>query len=71
MLGSGAIMVMDEITDIPLAARCLEKDARVLSPKGHAFSDNNIGGALAMRTLMDELRQGGTVTGGRSVSERL
>jgi uncharacterized protein YaiI (UPF0178 family) len=50
--------------DIPLAARCLAKGARVLSPKGHPFTDNDIGSALAMRDLMDELRQGGAVTGG-------
>ncbi len=50
--------------DIPLAARCLEKGARVLSPKGQPFTDNDIGAALAMRDLMDELRQGGAVTGG-------
>jgi uncharacterized protein YaiI (UPF0178 family) len=50
--------------DIPLAARCLAKDARVLDAKGHAFTEDDIGSALAMRDLMDELRQGGTVTGG-------
>ncbi|HET6198147.1 MAG TPA: YaiI/YqxD family protein, partial [Acetobacteraceae bacterium] len=50
--------------DIPLAARCLAKGARVLGPKGHAFTDNDIGSALALRDLMDELRQGGAVTGG-------
>jgi len=51
-------------SDIPLAARCLEKQARVLSPKGQPFTDNDIGNALATRALMDELRQGGTITGG-------
>ena len=51
-------------TDIPLAARCLAKEARVLSPKGHSFTDNDIGEALAMRNLMNELRQDGAVTGG-------
>jgi len=50
--------------DIPLAARCLAKDARVLGPKGRALTDADIGSALAMRDLMDELRQGGAVTGG-------
>jgi hypothetical protein len=50
--------------DIPLAARCLAKGAHVLGPKGHSFTDNDIGGALAMRDLMDQLRQGGVVTGG-------
>lgn len=59
--GPGDIVIT---ADIPLAARCLAKEARVLDAKGHPFTDNDIGAALAMRDLMDELRQGGTVTGG-------
>jgi uncharacterized protein YaiI (UPF0178 family) len=59
--GAGDIVIT---ADIPLAARCLAKEARVLGPKGHALTDNDIGSALATRNLMDELRQGGTVTGG-------
>jgi uncharacterized protein len=59
--GPGDIVVT---ADIPLAARCLAKEARVLDAKGGSFTDNDIGSALAMRDLMDELRQGGTVTGG-------
>src|SRR5207249_4309448 len=59
--GVGDIVVT---ADIPLAARCLTAGARVLSPKGQPFTDNDIGAALAMRELMDELRQGGAVTGG-------
>jgi len=59
--GRGDIVIT---ADIPLAARCLAKEARVLGPKGHPFTENEIGSALAMRELMDELRQGGTVTGG-------
>ncbi len=50
--------------DIPLAARCLEKDASVLDPRGNPFTESEIGSALAMRELMNELRQDGTVTGG-------
>jgi uncharacterized protein YaiI (UPF0178 family) len=50
--------------DIPLAARCLAKEARVLDPKGRPFTDTDIGAALATRELMDTLRQGGAVTGG-------
>lgn len=50
--------------DIPLAARCLAREARVLDPKGRSFTENDIGSALAMRDLMDELRQGGVATGG-------
>ena len=59
--GVGDVVVT---ADIPLAARCLAKGARVLDPKGKPFTDNDIGSALALRDLMDELRQGGTVTGG-------
>jgi uncharacterized protein YaiI (UPF0178 family) len=59
--GPGDIVVT---ADIPLAARCLIKEAIVLSPKGIPFTDNDIGDALAMRGLMEELRQGGIVTGG-------
>jgi uncharacterized protein YaiI (UPF0178 family) len=50
--------------DIPLAERCLQKAARVIGPKGHEFTDDSIGEALASRALMDELRQMGTITGG-------
>src|SRR5438105_13452662 len=59
--GPGDVVVT---ADIPLAARCLARDARVLDPKGRPFTDNDIGSALALRGLLDELRQGGTVTGG-------
>lgn len=59
--GPGDVVVT---ADIPLAARCLEKGARVLGPKGHPFTENDIGSALATRELMEELRQGGAVTGG-------
>lgn len=61
--GAGDVVVT---ADIPLAARCLAKEALVLDPKGRAFTDNQIGSALATRDLMNELRQGGTVTGGPS-----
>jgi len=59
--GPGDIIVT---ADIPLAARCIAKDARVLDAKGRVLTDNDIGATLAMRNLMDELRQSGTVTGG-------
>ena len=59
--GTGDIVVT---ADIPLAARCLAKGTRVLSATGIEFTDNDIGSALAMRGLMDELRQGGVMTGG-------
>lgn len=51
-------------TDIQLAARCLKRGARALAPKGHEFSEDNIGEALASRELSEELRQMGLHTGG-------
>jgi uncharacterized protein YaiI (UPF0178 family) len=59
--GRGDVVVT---ADIPLAARCLARDARVLGPKGHPFTDNDIGAALATRDLLEALRQAGTVSGG-------
>jgi uncharacterized protein YaiI (UPF0178 family) len=59
--GPGDIVVT---ADIPLAARCLAKEACVLDAKGRPFTESDIGSALAMRGLMDELRQGGMTTGG-------
>ncbi len=59
--GPGTLVVT---SDIPLAARCLERGARVLGPKGNRFTPDNIGSALASRELMDQLRQMGIQTGG-------
>src|SRR5436189_1061174 len=59
--GTGDVVVT---ADIPLAARCLAKGARVLDPKGHPFTDNQIGAALATRELLEGLRHTGAVTGG-------
>mgnify|MGYP001617950579 CR=1 FL=1 len=50
--------------DVPLASRCLANSARVLGPKGRAFTDETIGDALASRELMSHLRETGTITGG-------
>ncbi len=58
-------------SDIPLAARCLEKDAKALKPNGDAFTENSIGMALATRELMQGLRESGEITGGpRPFSKR-
>lgn len=43
--------------DIPLAARCLEKGARVVSPAGKPFTEGGIGLALGMRDLHRHLRE--------------
>lgn len=50
--------------DIPLAARCLAKGSMVLDLRGGAFTEENIGEALASRELLSHLRDLGTVTGG-------
>ncbi len=50
--------------DIPLAERCLRRGARVLGPKGQAFTEDAIGAALATRALLDMLRQCGVGSGG-------
>jgi hypothetical protein len=49
--------------DIPLAARCLAKGARVIAPNGKPFTEAGIGTALAMRDLSRHLRE---VTGGET-----
>ena len=59
--GPGDIVIT---ADIPLAARCLTKEALVLDPRGYRFTDNDIGSALATRQLLEELRQVGVNTGG-------
>ena len=50
--------------DIPLADRCLQRGATVLGPRGHFFTDESIGEALATRELLDTLRQGGMTGSG-------
>jgi uncharacterized protein YaiI (UPF0178 family) len=50
--------------DIPLADRCLRRGASVLGPRGHPFTEDSIGEALATRDLLDTLRQSGFAGGG-------
>ena len=51
-------------SDIPLAARCLAKGARVVAPNGRVWSAANIGNALAGRELSRHLRELGERTRG-------
>lgn len=51
-------------SDILLAERCLRAGARVLSPKGKAFTENSIGQAVATRAIMEDLRGMGEQTSG-------
>src|SRR5271154_6232476 len=59
--GPGDIVVT---ADIPLAARAIAKDARVIDSKGYTLTDSDIGAALATRNLMEQLRMTGEVRGG-------
>lgn len=43
--------------DIPLAKRVLDKDARAIDHRGKTFTEQNIGMAVAMRDLKQELRE--------------
>jgi uncharacterized protein YaiI (UPF0178 family) len=50
--------------DIPLAARCLAKGARAVSPTGKPWTGDNIGTALAGREIAQYRRETGVSTGG-------
>lgn len=50
--------------DIPLAAAVVEKGAHALNPRGELYTLDNVKDRLAMRNLMDGLRQVGQVSGG-------
>jgi uncharacterized protein YaiI (UPF0178 family) len=50
--------------DIPLAGRCLDNSARVMSPRGRYYTENDIGEALSNRNLREQLRDMGIMTGG-------
>ena len=52
-IGPGDICVTG---DIPLAAKCIEAGGRAIKHNGEAFTQANIGNALAMRDLMADLR---------------
>jgi len=50
--------------DILLADRCLKAGATVLAPTGKPFTTASIGGAIATRAIMADLRAGGDQLGG-------
>jgi uncharacterized protein YaiI (UPF0178 family) len=56
--------------DIPLAARCLAKAARAVSPTGKHWTQDNIGNALAGRAVAQHMREVGLTTGGPSTLTR-
>lgn len=66
--GPGDVVVTG---DIPLAAKCVAAGARVLRHNGEAFTAANIGGQLAMRDLLADMRAAnplGAGGGGRAFS---
>lgn len=50
-------------SDIPLAHRCVSSGASVLGPTGKAFTEDNIGMAIAMRDVKADLREMGEIKG--------
>lgn len=50
--------------DILLADRCIKAGATVIAPNGKPFTANSIGGAVATRAIMADLRAGGDAIGG-------
>ena len=51
-------------SDILLADRCLKAGATVIGHNGKPFTQASIGGAIATRAIMADLRAGGDVVGG-------
>jgi uncharacterized protein len=50
--------------DVPLAARCVDRRARVVRPDGRTLDARSIGMAHALRDLGAHLRETGAMTGG-------
>jgi uncharacterized protein YaiI (UPF0178 family) len=59
--GAAAVVVT---ADILLADRCLKLGAAVIAPNGKPFTTASIGGAIATRAIMADLRAGGDSIGG-------
>ena len=52
--------------DIPLAARVVEKGARVITPHGRELTEEDVREALSIRDFHTDLREQGVQTGGPS-----
>ena len=50
--------------DIPLADRIISQDAHAIDHRGELYSTENIKQYLAMRNLMESIRESGEMTGG-------
>lgn len=57
-------------SDILLAERCVKKQVKALGPKGVEWTEDNIGGAVATRELMQNLRHMGEMRGGPAPMEK-
>lgn len=65
--GDGDIVIT---ADIPLAARCLARGARVSGTTGNPFTEDNVGNALATREILSHLRGAGELTSGPAPFEK-
>ncbi|SMO62148.1 YaiI/YqxD family protein [Paracoccus laeviglucosivorans] len=63
--GPGDVVVT---TDIPLADRCLKAGAAVVQPNGEVLTIANIGGRLATRDLMQDIRAADPFAQGRGAA---
>ncbi|WP_345986315.1 YaiI/YqxD family protein [Sulfurimonas sp. HSL-1656] len=61
MLSPGDLVIT---ADIPLADRVLSKKAHAIDHRGERYTPDNIKQYLAMRNLMETIRDSGVVTGG-------
>lgn len=61
MLQNGDLVIT---ADIPLADRVISKKAHAIDHRGELYSVDNIKQYLAMRNLMDKIRESGEVTKG-------
>ena len=59
--GAGDVVIT---ADIPLAERAIKAGAQALHPTGRPFTSDNIGSALASRSIGEHLRSFGAITGG-------
>jgi len=61
MVQSGDLVIT---ADIPLADRVISKEAHAIDHRGELYSVENIKQYLAMRDLMESIRDSGEITGG-------
>jgi uncharacterized protein YaiI (UPF0178 family) len=61
MLQRGDLVIT---ADIPLADRVITKEAHAIDHRGELYSVDNIKQYLAMRDLMDKIRESGEITKG-------